>query len=693
MGNEASKVFERILDNSSDIVVEIRNEVYKLLGINSQNQQLTEYVQECLEKFAFNVVEKQFLEQIRSVVIDEINKNDSKLRNNESVDYNLFTSSIIEKLRQVKLGNISLDDDLKALADEIVDRYPQINVSRDQFYSHFSSKKEQITNMINKYNQDIVETLIKFTPQLSSELSNQAKTNQSPDPTPTSEQNIVSSGLSVDKFLSRCTQKLDEVNLMFKNGGNSKSEIAKGFRQLKGFIENLNDKTFAQSVLDRYTKLNEVAQGVIYDNIIFENVPMLREIYEKYDSLLAQSQVDELKNNLGRIFDSPVTTQEQKPINTVGAFPREPAISSVFGAEDNRAANLRELREMQERKEPIPVHAEEEKEEIRNQMQQAQGQLAQTLEWAKQQPNTPTYSTSHISDTPTQYPSNLYIEDKVATDYINSNYQNFGTVDKILSVSGYPDKVYEVRFSNGDTHNITITKEENLKMYQEHPKEEKTTDERKQQIIDNFINHYLWVYANEIKQSYYPYDMSQADISKDKDSLRGTLRIPAYPISDEEYDEIFNKLSDKVKEFVTQLILEDEKKRSELRNVTPSTPSSSWNIDGFGETKKEQVTDTTVTNHIQPQEEQKQSTISSQQETVNQENQMKNKLVEQIMSAMNTSGEMAFGDISFSERMYRISEIKNRLGSKSIEELQTLLSTYQEQSLDMEEQHSSSMRR
>ena len=57
------------------------------MGINSQNQQLTEYVQECLEKFAFNVVENQFLEQIRSVVIDEINKNDSKLRNNESVDY------------------------------------------------------------------------------------------------------------------------------------------------------------------------------------------------------------------------------------------------------------------------------------------------------------------------------------------------------------------------------------------------------------------------------------------------------------------------------------------------------------------------------------------------------------------------------------------------------------------------------
>lgn len=545
--------------------------------------------------------------------------------------------------------------------------------------------------MINKHNQNIVETLIKFTPQLSSELSNQAKTNQSPASTSTPEQNIVSSGLSVDKFLSRCTQKLDEVDLMFKNGADHKSEIAKGFRQLKHFIDSLNDKKVAQEVLDRYTKLNEVAQGVIYDNIIFENVPMLKEIYEKYDSLLTSAKIEQAKNNLGNIFEKRLDNQENISVGyNDGTIPRTPPVAPVRSASD---AYFEELQNRQEENKVITKYTDEEQQRIKEQLEKEQKDIGRTLEWAKQQPNTPTYSTSHISDTPTQYPSNLYIDDKVATDYINSNYQNFGTVDKILSVSGYPDKIYEVRFSNGETHNITITKEENLKMHQEHPKEEKTTAERKQQIIDNFINHYLWVYANEIKQNYYPYDISQADISKDKDSLRGALRIPAYPISDEEYDEIFNKLSDKVKEFVTQLILEDEKKRSELRNATPLTPSSSWNIDGFEETKKEQVTDTIVTEHIQPQEEQKQSTIFTQQESVNQENQMKDKLVEQIMSAMNKAGEMSFGDISFSERMYRMNEIKNRLSSKSVEELQTLLSTYDIQTFENEEKHESGMRR
>ncbi|MBQ8193291.1 MAG: hypothetical protein IJZ46_04410 [Bacilli bacterium] len=455
--NEASKIFAEVLDNSSNIVVEIRNEVFKLLGINTQNQQLTEYVKECLEKFSFNVVEKQFLTQIGNVVTEEISKSDAKLKNNESVDYELFTSNMIERLKQVKLGNLYLDDDLKALSDEIVDRFPQINFSRDQFYSHFSSKKEQIVNMINTHNQNIVETLIKFAPQLSSELSNKDKSNQNVVQTPIQEPSIDSNGLSIDQFLSRCTQKLDEVNIMFKNGGNSKSEIAKGFRQLKGFIESLNDKSFAQGVLDRYTKLNEVAQGVIYDNIIFENVPMLREIYDKYDSLLVASQVEELKNNLGQIFDTPVSSQAQRPVNTGGTIPREPAIEDVLGAGNPRDFNMRQLREMQEEQARTTIHTSEE--------------LQQNSE---QQPQAPSVS---------------------------------------------------------------------------------------------------------------------------------------------------------------------------------------------------------------------------EQPSVNQEKQLKANLVQQIMSAMNKSGEMAFGDISFDERMYRMNDIKERLSRKSIEDLQTLLSTYQEQAFNMEEQHTSSIRR
>ena len=81
------------------------------------------------------------------------------------------------------------------------------------------------------------------------------------------------------------------------------------------------------------------------------------------------------------------------------------------------------------------------------------------------------------------------------------------------------------------------------------------------------------------------------------------------------------------------------------------------------------------------------------QQSLDQEKQIKDNLVQQIMAAMNQAREMAYGDISFDERMYRRNDIKNRLGSKTVEDLQTLLSTYQELAVNLEEQHTSLMRR
>ena len=94
---------------------------------------------------------------------------------------------------------------------------------------------------------------------------------------------------------------------------------------------------------------------------------------------------------------------------------------------------------------------------------------------------------------------------------------------------------------------------------------EKPYEERRQELISHFIKHTIWVFANEIKQNY-PYDLSQADISPYKDALRGQLRIPAYPVTDEEFDDIINEINNKLEEFVKYLILEDEKKKEELRN-------------------------------------------------------------------------------------------------------------------------------
>lgn len=110
-------------------------------------------------------------------------------------------------------------------------------------------------------------------------------------------------------------------------------------------------------------------------------------------------------------------------------------------------------------------HSEQEQHTINTQLQQAQKELAEKLAWAKQQPNEPTYYTPQSNGT-IEYPSSMYIDDSKIIEYINSKYSNLGKVSQILSVSGYPNKSYEVKFTDGNIYQITITKEEQMNFQQ-----------------------------------------------------------------------------------------------------------------------------------------------------------------------------------------------------------------------------------
>ena len=296
MENDVIKIISKLLDDSNDRIVEIRNDVFNSLGINIQSEKIVDFVKECLEKFDFNIAEQNFFNQVKNIVLEEIN--DKNIKN----DKTSFINSLVERLRQIKVPNISIDDNLLQLANQITSRFPEINISREQFYSHFISKKEQIIGIINQHNLNVINTIIKLTPQLANELENQLMNNSinlnetinaqtihqtisTPKPTNNN------SDFTIEKFLSRCTEKVNEMNLMFQNTLDGKSEIAKGLRELKKFTSSLNDKSLVQEILDRYVKLNEITQGVVYDNIIFENVPMLKDIYNKYQETLTVQNV------------------------------------------------------------------------------------------------------------------------------------------------------------------------------------------------------------------------------------------------------------------------------------------------------------------------------------------------------------------------------------------------------------------
>ncbi len=85
-----------------------------------------------------------------------------------------------------------------------------------------------------------------------------------------------------------------------------------------------------------------------------------------------------------------------------------------------------------------------------------------------------------------------------------------------------------------------------------------------------------------------------------------------------------------------------------------------------------------------------QQTINSS--VPNQEEQIKDKIVDQIMNAMNYAGEFTFGNISMGERMNIMQNVQAKLKAKSLDELQILLASYQEQNVQ-EDSISSGIRR
>lgn len=160
-----------------------------------------------------------------------------------------------------------------------------------------------------------------------------------------------------------------------------------------------------------------------------------------------------------------------------------------------------------------------------------------------------------FKETPNQNQQQINDFDKNLIRFIEEKNSNFGKVSEILSVTGYPDSIYEVKFENGITHQITITQDE--------------------------------------------------------------------------------------------------------RNFIKSHPSGQL----VAEHSQQQVTQEEF-NNVQEQEKQ-----------------IKDKIVDQIMNAMNNAGEFSFGDISMGERMSIMQNVQNQLNAKSLDELQMLLSTYQVQNV------------
>lgn len=290
-----------------------------------------------------------------------------------------------------------------------------------------------------------------------------------------------------------------------------------------------------------------------------------------------QSEIEQLKSNLGSIFES-APVQEQKPIYNSGTIPREPAIQNTQPYEttiNNTSSQINQ---------PVqtPVNNEQ---EIRQQLQQAQEEIKQKLEWAKQQPNEPTMTfTGNLKNLSDDVKQRIIKQMESRGEVIISS------IDNIYQEGNYI--VVDAKDNQGRFTGTEFTLDDFTKLVNQ-PSTIAKTEDISQQQTDNMIK---------------PPVQEQ--------SIQQPIQDQPQQISQDESEKIL-------------------------------------------------------------QEQQKQ---------------MKNQIISQIMAGMNNAGELSFGDISIGERMNIMQNVQNKLNAKSIDELQMLLSTYQEQNIQ-EETMSNGMRR
>lgn len=301
---EAMKFFDMVCQNSNDYIRGIRELIYNSLGIGTQDERLVEYIKESIEKFDFNTIENEFLSNLQKIINEELEKIENSLKNNEELDYEYIKNSLLEKFKAQKNINITLEDNLKELATQMVNRFPMMGVSRDDLILHFTRKNEQLCNLIKENNQKILDSLVFLTPHFvdgikenvnvrnnNSQQTNE-KTNQVDEP-----QNINNSSQVIDANIVKqaaidlIQKQIDDIDNQWKDfirlddvleqneRINGISKIAKYYRALLKIKEKIQTNNI---VIENMT---QEQANVFYDKFLLEHFPELDstlQLLERY---------------------------------------------------------------------------------------------------------------------------------------------------------------------------------------------------------------------------------------------------------------------------------------------------------------------------------------------------------------------------------------------------------------------------
>lgn len=320
--SEAMKVFELVLDNSQNLSKEINQNVYKILGVNTQDKHLNEFIMAELDSFDYNIVENQLINRIKETINDAL----KPLENPNENNYEAITSNLMNNLKLLKIQDFRLDNNFRDLSAKLASKFPLSGITQEQFYSHFMSKSEKINEMINQSNSLVIDTLIKFSSQLVSELqqsrNGQSVNNSEPiNPNPVSsdynrkDENKPNTPPPVSTYIGATNEDIEKLIKSNEYYSLLHGIDRESFMKYNGFIQTgfslitsdyYNRAVSFKTLEERLQALKELKQ--IHENfngyITMEQSNQLRETIEKMTNYLQKQQSQHLVDDIGIRYNS-----------------------------------------------------------------------------------------------------------------------------------------------------------------------------------------------------------------------------------------------------------------------------------------------------------------------------------------------------------------------------------------------------
>lgn len=328
---EATKLFKFILDNQQEMQKQVIQNVYNL--IKTEDEKFNECIMEELSSFDFTLVERELINNIVSTIEDTLNF----LNNPNESDYEAIKNNLMNNLELLKMQDYRLEDNFKDLSKKIVSRLRLPENMIEEVRSYFIKKIDKINETIQKTNNNVIETLIKHSPQLIDELqqsrskqvsSDATQINQSThisqssiqQPMQKSEQQVLNShqvkqALSDQEKRTKDDLVQEIINAMNKAGEMSWGDI--NFDERINRINNMRNRLYNKSIDDLQTLLST------YQNEKKEEVPI--QLTQEVDMVddFQQSVTEQEGNNLSMENPNRVNlhlNDKDKPIDFTGTL-------------------------------------------------------------------------------------------------------------------------------------------------------------------------------------------------------------------------------------------------------------------------------------------------------------------------------------------------------------------------------------